>query len=88
MIIVTGLIPRFCFFFQRSVQCQFETAPWAGQVGIVNLVSWVQDSGTEGIGYEDALKNSGGYVAPYYESTLEERMAAGTKALKKGVFKK
>lgn len=54
----------------------------------MNLLSWVQDSGTEGIGYEDALKNSGGYVAPYYESTLEERMAAGTKALKKGVFKK
>jgi len=48
----------------------------------------MQDSGTEGIGYEDALKNSGGYAAPYYEMTLEERMSAGTKALKKGMFKK
>eukprot|EP00892_Ulva_mutabilis_P010933 jgi/Ulvmu1/8211/UM041_0020.1 len=48
----------------------------------------VKDSGTEGIGYEDSLKNSGGYAAPYYEMTLEERMQAGTKALKKGMFKK
>lgn len=62
---------------------------YPGTVSVyVMWVTGMQDSGTEGIGYEDALKNSGGYAAPYYELTLEERMSAGTKALKKGIFKK
>lgn len=34
-----------------------------------------QDSGLVGIGYEDKLKNSGGYNAPYYEMSQEDRMA-------------
>jgi hypothetical protein len=42
----------------------------------------LQDSGTEGIGYEDKLKLSGGYAAPYYEMSQEERMAKEAMALK------
>jgi hypothetical protein len=42
----------------------------------------MQDSTTEGIGYEDKLKLSGGYAAPYYEMDQAERMAMGTKAIK------
>jgi hypothetical protein len=42
----------------------------------------LQDSGTEGIGYEDKLKNKGGYNAPYYDMSQAERMAKEALALK------
>lgn len=43
----------------------------------------MQDSGSEGIGYEDKLKMKGGYLAPYYDMSQADRMAKEASARKK-----